>query len=641
MDQGRSLQLKGSRKSYGVPEKKRIVVGASDSADLQIRGEGVADIHCLIEDLGGKYKIYSLSPNSKVHVNGEEVVAAAISINDKIQLGEAQFAFDEVSGELPPETPLGIKKKRLPKAPQGTSTKVPPSAPDIATSPATAIVYDENYPLSKIEGAQFSEYIFEDAENIEPIFKYDVSKKAAEVIVLFKDKIISVDYIPDENGIYKLSGVSNSLKDIEFPYLGKEEKIPFIEIKNKEIFVNSVPGFKQKSFSESGQTGDNVLLSKEDILLFDKEDIKIFVKGDEAPPIVKSAPILRKDPEFKKYLILCLILVFAFISGVSLIEVDEEIEKEKVPERIARILYKPKQLRVTKKHDPIVKKSKKQNKVKSPSKQKVATKEQPKKIQKSKGDSTAKKVGLVKKGKPAKSTNKRKTVNKTPKRVAKAKGGSTRRKSTVKKVTKNPNYKGRVDTYKSVDFNSSISSLMAKGGALSQAAAKGGVSESYEDTSNTISSSGNTSIKRATVNNNPGSLTGATKGKLAKSFGTDGVTSKKEVFTAGIPERTIILGTMDRNDVLRILLENVPQFRYCYQKELDVRQAGISGILGLKFLIGPSGHVMRASVTSGENLPARVRGCMISHLKTIIFPRPKGGGSVEINTPFNLESKSL
>jgi len=628
VDQGRSLQLKGHQKSFGVPEKKRIVVGASDSADLQIRGKGVADIHCLIENLGGKYKIYSLSPDSKVLVNGSQVVATNIEIDDKITLGDYEFSFDEVKGDLPPSP---LKKKKLPKA--------PPVAPEIS-SVESKVIYDENYPLSKEEGAQFSEYIFEDAENIEPIFKYDISKQAAEVIVLFRDKIISVDYIPDEDGVYKLSGVAKTLKDIEFPYLGKEEKIPFVEIKNKEIFVNSVPGFKQKSFSENGQTGDNVLLNKEDILLFDKEEIKIFVKGDEAPPVVKSAPILRRDPELKKYLILCLIFVMAFISAVNLIEIDPELEKEKVPERIAKILYKPKRLRVTKKHDPVVKKTKTKKKKTTKSKKKVSNVRKPKKESRSKGNPDARKTGLVKKGKPKKLTKKSTTVTKR-KKVSKAKGGSTRKKSAIKRVTRNPKYKGKVDTYKSVDFNSSITSLMAKGGSLSKASAKGGVAESYEDSSTSISSSRSGSVKRANVKADPGSLSGSTTGKLAKSFGTDGLVQKKEVFTAGIPSRTIVLGSLDRNDVMRILLENVPQFRYCYQKELDVRQAGVSGVLGLRFTIGPSGHVTRAQATSGQNLPANVRGCVLSHLKTIIFPKPKGGGAVQINTPLNLEAKSL
>lgn len=627
MDQGRSLQLTGSDKSYGIPAKKRIIVGASDSADLQIRGEGVADIHCLIEDMGGKYKIFSLSPQSKVILNGSEVVASALSFSDKIKLGNVEFEFGEVKGELPP-APF---KKKLPKA--------PPVKPEIIEQ-GEEVVYDENYPLAKEENAQFSEYIFEDAEDIYPIFKYEVNKSAAEVIILFKDKILSVDYIPQEDGVYKLAGVAKGLKDIEFPYLGKEEKVPFVEIRNGEIFVSSLPGFEQKSFSDDGVTGDNIVLGKDDIHLFDKEEIKIFVKGDEAPPLVKRAPVLRRDSEFKKYLILCFLFVTGFLSAVSLYEVDPEIEKEKVPERIATILYKPKQLRITKKHDPVVKKHKNKKKLKAPAKKKVSNVRKPKKQSTSKGNIKAKSKNVAKKGSPKKGpTNKKKIVRKASKKAGKP--GRTAKKRVVKRAAKNKNWKGKVDTYKSADFTSSISSLMAKGGALSAATSRSGVSESYQESNTALSADQDARVSKANVEAKVGTLSSQTKGKLADSFGTDGLVSKKQVYIAGVPYKEVILGSIDRNDVMRILLENVPQFRYCYQKELDVRQAGVSGVLSVQFVIGPSGHVTRARPTSGSNLPKTVKNCVISHLKTIRFPRPKGGSSVTINTPLNLEAKSL
>ena len=630
MDQGRSLQLESSEKNYSVPMKKRIIVGSSDSADLQIRGRTVSDIHCLIEVQGDKYKIFSLSPQSKVIVNGSEVVAQELKLNDVVKLGESEFKFTKSSLSLP-KTPIE-KRKKLPKP--------LPVKPEINQD---EVVYDENYPLSKDSDAQFSEYIFEDSEEIYPIFKYEVEKRAAEVIILFKDKILSIDYIPQKDGIYKLAGVTNNLKDIEFAYLGKEEKIPFIEIRNGEIFVSGVPGFEHKSFSDSSKTGDSILLEKDDIHLFDKEELKIFVKGDEAPPHVKSAPVLRRDNEFKKYLILCFLFVAGFLSAVSFYEVDPELEKEKVPERIATILYKPKQLRVTKKNDPvkdIKKKIKKRRK--APVKKSVSTVKKAIKQTKSKGTLKAKSKSVAKKGSPRKGPTNNKKIVRTAKKKAGKPGKTSRKKVTVKRVSPNKKFKGRVDTYKSEDFTSSISSLMAKGGALSAVKSKAGLTESYEDKASSFSSSDSAQVKRANVQAKVGSLSSQTKGKLADSFGTDGLVQKKQVYIAGVPYKEVILGSIDRNDIMRILLENVPQFRYCYQKELDVRQAGLDGVLPMNFVIGPSGHVTRARVTStSKNLPASVNGCIVSHLKTIQFPRPKGGSQVSVNTALNLHSKSL
>lgn len=638
MDQGRSYQLSSEQNIFNVPRKKRVIVGASDSADLRIAG--LSDIHCLIEFQNDRCKIYSLSKESHVKINGEQIVAGEIKVGDKVEIGKSSFVFENMTKrELPKGLPQGLtkKKKAKKKAAPVVVDKGLPSAPEIEEE------FDENYPLSSDPNTQFSEYIFEDADEIYPIFKYTVDKKAAEVIILHKGKILSVDYIPEKDGIFSLAGVEKSDNDIEFAYLGKDEKAPLLEIKGGEIYLNKVPGFKHQSFSDGKKNEGSILLGKDDIHLFEHEEIKIFVKGDEAPPLVKAAPILRRDNDFKKYLILCLLFVSGFLALVNFYQVDPDLEKEKAPERIATILYKPKKLRVTKKNNLVTKKVKKKKTQKAPIKKVVEVSNNTKKTDVAKGNIKAKgknsgKKGIAKKGKP----NKKKIVKKgTTKKVGKA-GKTSNKVSRNKKVTTRTKNKGRVDTYKSADFSSSLSSLMAKGGTLNSFKNKGGVNETFEDSNARLSSEDSARVERAELEDKVGSLTSVSKGKLDSSFGTEGLVQKKQVYIAGVPYREVILGSIDRNDIMRILLENVPQFRYCYQSELDTRQEGIDGVLSLNFVIGPSGHVTQARVVKADkSLPRNVRSCITSHLKTIQFPRPKGGGQVSVNTPLNLHSKSL
>ena len=69
-------------------------------------------------------------------------------------------------------------------------------------------------------------------EDLYPIFKYQSHKDAVEIIILFKDKIFSVDYLPfKKNTTYYLVGnISKDSNDIEYSYLGDKQRVPFVKI---------------------------------------------------------------------------------------------------------------------------------------------------------------------------------------------------------------------------------------------------------------------------------------------------------------------------------------------------------------------------------------------------------------------------
>jgi hypothetical protein len=632
-----NLLFTGKGKNITVPHKKRVILGNSESADILVENAGIYSIHAVLEFVENKIIIYNLTSSGVVKVNGEQVVKKEIKLGDELVLGEATFSLSEGELPLPPVMEEG-ESKELPPAME-EKAKALPVMPTFDTT-VNQEGMRTNYPLESDNRYTYSEYIFEDADEVFPIFKYSVDQYAVEVIILFNDKIISVDYLAKDTSEFFLSGTTGSSNSVEFPYLGKKESLQIISKKGDEFFLHKLPGFKHTALSDVDNTSEVINLNRDDIHLFENESIKIFVRGDEAPPMVKAAPILRRDPEFKKYLLLCVLFVGVLVAALNIYEVDPELEKEKAPERIAKILYKPKKLNVTKKKTFAQNKVKVKEKMKAPKKEAITKKQKDEKVVKTKGDPTKKGQKIPKKGSPKKGpTNKKTVVKATNKKAGKA-GKTSNKVSKVKKRTNNKKFKGNVDTYKTTDFSSSISSLMAKGGTLSSYAAKSGSSESFTDNT-ALSESESAQVQKAEVAAKVGSLSGATQGSLESSFGTDGLVQKKQVYIAGVPYKEVILGSIDRNDILRILLENVPQFRYCYQKELDVKQKGIDGVVALNFVIGASGHVTRASVSSvDKNMPRSITGCIVSHLKTIQFPRPKGGGQVSVNTPLNLQSKA-
>jgi pSer/pThr/pTyr-binding forkhead associated (FHA) protein len=646
--------LPGQKIKGSILSKGRILVGRTESCEIVIPSGAISAVHAVFEITPNGAKVYDMNSKNGTFINDERIVAKNLSVGDKVKFGNISFTFKEYTepSTLPPvlETlePRSGKASTIPTIPD----ILPPDPVQLPSAPAHVV--DEGpyivYPLGADAKADYSEYIFEDVEELVPIFKYDHGKQAVEIIILFNDKVYSVDYLPENNGVYSIVGAKPSKNEMEFAYLGKDEKVPFIEISNGNCIVHKLHNYTTQHLSDEkilDIADGRVNIQSDDIVRLENGHLEIYVRKVSSPPKVKPAPFFRRDQGLKKYMLLVLFFVFLPLSVLSLFK-DVEKEKEKDPDRIARILYKKPIKKITMK---VVKPKSKtkpkpmKKKPKKPSKKKVAkeAKKTPKKTvkkvtKKTPGVKTAKKVVTQKKvKKPApKSTPKpakvvAKSASKTPK-----KSTSTPRKS----VRPSPKI-GAVDTYKSFDFKSTISSTMAKGGSLRGAkVAKSQASSAIGTTS--VGGGVATNLRKADVGTDVGSLTGSTVGKLTQSKGTEGLSAKTGIYTAGIPSETVVLGSMDPDVIRRILREHIPQFRYCYQKELD-RKAGrdVSGTIGLVFTIGASGSVSKAGVDQSSNLPGTVKQCVVRVLKGIRFPRPLGGGKVDVKQPFNFMPKRI
>ena len=663
---------KTSNKTDLLIKKKRVLVGRVQACDIVIPYSDITAIHAVIEVGENGFTVYDMNSRNGTFVNGERVATKSFGLEDKLKFSVHEFVIKEVGTEdiLPPALDI------LPAASENLSPELP-SSPILSKNLPKGegdIVPRVEYPLAKDPKAEFSEYIFEDIEDLYPIFNYRMSGDAVEVIILFKDKIFSVDYLPfKRDAMYHLVGnVSSNNNEIEYSYLGDKQRVPFVRVVGDEIFVEALPGYKQISLSETKGKGkesssSSVCLTRDNILSFNKKDLNIFVRRTDAPPAVKRAPILRRDREFKKYLFLVFLFMAALLSGMNYLQVDKEIEKEKAPERIATILYKKKVVvsksKALVKPEKVVKKTpkvkvrpkkivKKPTPIKKPRpvKKKVVVKPTPVKTPKP-VKKVVKKPAPVKKPTPVKKVVKKPApikkrslkkrnlpkvsrVRKQPvsrKKSTRPKPGrGSRRKSNV--VAKS---RGAVDTYKSIDFKSTVSSLMAKGGAVKNV----NVANSADVTKGLSGVSGagsrGATVKRSKLSGGVGSLSGAAAGKLDTGQGLEGISNKQVTYTAGIPYKTVVLGGMDPDVIRRILKEHIPQFRYCYQKELDKSKAPMSGVLKLNFVIGSSGHVSKAGVSAKSPLPVKLKGCVVNVLKGIKFPSPLGGGVAEVNQPIN------
>jgi outer membrane biosynthesis protein TonB len=641
-------QLKSANPTQNISRdvfgKGRYLVGRSDSCDIYVDDEAVSAVHAVLEITDRVVKIYDMNSTNGTYVNGEKIIVKEIKPGDKLGIANVDFVFKNYEKEtaLPPVLESLTAVPELPK-----------------TSPVTSKEKnDAVYPLATDPRAEFSEYIFEDIETLYPIFKYDVGKVAVEVIMLFKGSVFSIDYLPEGKQIYELVGESHSDLHIELPCLGKTEKIPFIEVSGHTSLVHSLPSYEALILSDKkneNKKQTTIELNRSDIIRFSKGDIQIFVRASDAPPKVAAAPLFRRDKAFQSLLILLFLFISFFSVAIQFVSFEEikKIEEEKAPERMAAILYKQKLTTSTFK---TVEKTENAPKVQQKAPDKVAVKKEvPKEVQPDvkKPDIADVKNPVQKPDPGEKSAQEKKVVLKgnpkaqpTPKQAQAPKGNPNKtqtnaRPSAYSKVeSKNS---GPVDVYKSMDFSSSVNSVLAKGGSLS-----GVKSDVYGASGSSIGSgaisgaAGTGDLKKAEVGSNFGSLTGSTTGVIGTSKGAEGLSSKKAIYTAGIPSETVVLGSMDPDVIRRLLMAHLTQFRSCYQNELDrTGNDQVQGAIKLLFTIGASGRVDRAGVESDSALPGGVKGCVVNVLRGIQFPEPQGGGTVEVNQQMNFYPKKI
>ncbi len=658
-----------SRSKGGVFPKGRILLGRSESCDLMANHDSVSAVHAVLEIFDDRAVLYDMNSTNGTFVNGDKVVKKEIHVGDTIRLADVEFAFLRYAAAtttLPPvldilEPSAGIASTILPPIappPAPSETKgLPHTAPSVADQIPSVV-----YPLAADPRAEFSEYIFEDKSQIYPIFKYEASRQAVEVIILFKDQIYSVDYLPEGKNTYHISGWWTSEQEVEFPYFGKTEKIPFVDVNGSTARVHTLPGFGVFFLSDtkkdSGHVGSSIELKGQDLVRFQKNDIQIFVRNVASPPKIAPAPILKRDPEFQKYLFIIMFFVAMISVGFNVVEVPEDTKKEELaPERIATILFKQplyvnknKSVAKTENAPKIAQKApvkvavaKDVPKEKQPDIEKpdvITTKDQTKKPDPGERKATEKKV--VKQGteKVTQPTNKIATNL----AASKTNNNLNTKSAAAAFSTSGLQTRGPVEVYKSADFSSTVSSMVAKGGTLTGvrtrgATGSGGGTDLVGAATGVSTGTGN--IKTADFATNQGSLVGAATGVLGSSKGAEGLSSKKAIYTAGIPSETVVLGSMDPDVIRRILLDHLPQFRYCYQKELERTGADTSGTVKLDFTIGASGHVTQAGIEGASALPTDVKKCVVQVLKGINFPEPMGGGTVGVKQPMNFYPKKL
>jgi hypothetical protein len=123
-----------------------------------------------------------------------------------------------------------------------------------------------------------------------------------------------------------------------------------------------------------------------------------------------------------------------------------------------------------------------------------------------------------------------------------------------------------------------------------------------------------------------GSGTGSGYG-VGGGRGMRGRSSRVPTVSIGQPNAQ---GDLDKAIIRRYIKRNIAKITYCYEKQLLVTPR-LSGTVMTQFFITPRGEVATAKA---DGMNADVASCVAGVIKAIVFPKPKGGGGVQVNYPF-------
>lgn len=98
-----------------------------------------------------------------------------------------------------------------------------------------------------------------------------------------------------------------------------------------------------------------------------------------------------------------------------------------------------------------------------------------------------------------------------------------------------------------------------------------------------------------------------------------------------IGKATQVEGDLDKAIIKRYIKRSVDKIAYCYEKQL-LAHPNFGGEISISFYIDPNGVVKSSA---GKGFDNEVAGCVANVISGINFPKPKNGGGVQVNYPFN------
>jgi pSer/pThr/pTyr-binding forkhead associated (FHA) protein len=99
------------------------------------------------------------------------------------------------------------------------------------------------------------------------------------------------------------------------------------------------------------------------------------------------------------------------------------------------------------------------------------------------------------------------------------------------------------------------------------------------------------------------------------------------------PGKVTYQGSLNREEIERVLRRVKSQIRFCYEREL-AKDPNLNGKVVIGFVIAGTGLVSTAKAAQNTMGNDKVGSCVVRIIQRLRFPKPRGGGQVIVNYPY-------
>lgn len=561
--------------------KSKLLVGSDDRCDIVIKSRGISPQHCFLFIKGESCKVMDLASTNGTFVNGKKVIQSEVFSGDVLTIAdlafnvslleEQSFEFIDAESEVDQLVAASLADAPIFVPDRAGLTLVDQEYCDLSLHLSPSDVVSE--PTFYLHGQDDSEAL---DSTLQPLdLEENRAEVRLEVVVYSSGQVLDVQF------------VDISKHDVILSCKSEKNKIWFPEITDNITLVTHSKGRWDLKIPEGFKASREPELGRKNLFLTYGVH-QVSLRLVEQTFIIRPAPIFWRDRLFYKeaskvaagiFLPFLLLLLITF--------------PEKVPEEVKQItiVYKA--------------------------------------VQQTDSDSTVQISATEVNSKTENTGQKTQDQPKTQPQMAAAASAAPSESKVAEAPAAAPAPKPMAYKFKSsVSLDSVVSDTApadASDTGRSPAATNKGIGSSKSALSGTSTG----------TNLGVGKLGSDATGAAATSAGAKGLVSKKGFDHSYLEPKTVVLGSMDPELLRKILQEYLPQFRHCYQQEL-ITASDIKGVIDLDFQISPSGRVSKTSIKAKDaRFSKKGVDCMSQVLGIIEFPKPKGGGVVDVRQPLN------
>jgi pSer/pThr/pTyr-binding forkhead associated (FHA) protein len=620
-----------------------LTVGRSETCDVKIDNPYLSQVHASIFYNSGDFYISDLNSTNGTFVNDERVKVTKLKIGDFVRFGAVKYQLLPLVAESPITNEQSVKENTLetinplrqsdildklaesvsppdfrsneasniisePKESAALPTKQPKSEPfDLETTFSSFFLQQRPVtPLDIAPTLKYSEFIFE--ENAEGLaLDFVKNQPALEITVFINDFVVSVDYFLSSQGQLAATGKSEGNKSITFPFLAADSSIPFLNYKSGQFGVYDytedsdwvVRIFGQNGIIENFKVVDGyITLKKDHIVTLTRGDFNIVIKQTDSPPKTIPVPWLIFDTFLKKVLFVMTPAYLALVVGIALIPRSEnEFDEQKMEnDRIVYVKEIPpvvvlppaKTTGAQQSMDPAPAKPSAGEIVRS---QKVDVPAAKKSI-----ENTAVSIPPI-----VKTSSPKPVVPpaKVPTNVAPSKVAASKAVTQKPVIINNEAAESIPPRLDMKALQNKIEKKLETTGVASNIVS-GKTSDELEGARSLVGVNTGTKVKDVgpLQSNNTGAfnVAGADTGDLGKGKSVSSSLGGDIGFFDGTGGKKEMLGIMDPNEVQNVLRKYIPQFQFCYEKELERINKKVATTLVLQFTISSEGRPVNANL---------------------------------------------